>query len=252
MGTVREKMKVFLVIGLMSITFFSQGWAGKHYLVKTKEKGKQAPEPGQDYTDYGNEDDDVVYNGGNAVDDNAVDDDTYHDDINDDDDTYDDDENNGEEFDAESFIEDNLDEKAKKDLDEMGDEEYEETLELIKEAAYNRGEGSSEDYNHNLKALKLMLEGAQNFLKGVLRILEKVTSETLSTYSVTDCEWDCRSQCKETSFSRSSSSSRSRIGRRGRKGKGRKKKSKGHSINRTTKSCRSRCRSKCRGREWGK
>merc|ERR1719430_895771 len=241
-------MKGFLVVCFMSITFFSQGWGGKHYLVKTKEKGKYAkPEAGHDYNDYEN-DEDVEYNDDNAVDDNVVDDVTYDDDTHDDDDTYDD-ENNGEEFDVESFIEDNLEEGAKNKLNELDGEKYEEALEIIKEAANNRGSGADEDYNHSLAALKLLLGGARDVLQGILMILGDVTSSTLSTYIVTDCESNCRSQCKEYSYSRSSSSKRSRKGRRG---KGRKKKNKGYKkyITRTSKSCRNRCRTKCKGREW--
>merc|ERR1712002_766237 len=86
---VREKMKVFLVACFISITFFSQGWGGKHYLVKTKDKAdKYGPEAGHDYNDYGEDED--VEDHGNAVD--TYDDDTYDDGTNDDD-TYNDEEN---------------------------------------------------------------------------------------------------------------------------------------------------------------
>merc|ERR1719209_1822822 len=48
------KEEVFLVLCFLTITFFSQGWGGKHYLVKTKDKGKYEPGPeaGHDYNDY--------------------------------------------------------------------------------------------------------------------------------------------------------------------------------------------------------
>merc|ERR1712002_954010 len=117
---VREKMKVFLVICFMSITFFSQGWGGggKHYLIETKEKGKQAPEPGQDYNDYGNEDDDVNFdqNDNNAVD-AYGDDDTFWDGTHDGD-AYDE-ENNGEEIDVESMIIESEDSNLVKTFEEM-------------------------------------------------------------------------------------------------------------------------------------
>merc|ERR1719430_461027 len=238
-------MKVFLVVCLMSITFLSQGWGGKHYLVKTKEKGKYAkPEAGHDYNDYQNDDDDVHYNENdiNAVDTDTYDDETYDDDTNDDD-TYDDDPNE-EEFDVESFIDDNLDDEAAKDkLNNMDGEQRQEIYEKIKEAASARGEGENEDYNNNLVAIRMLLRSYQMVLKIIERLLEKVDKGTLSKYRVTRCERKCRSQCTGYTYSRSS---KSRKSRRGRRGKSRQRRS----SSRKTKSfreCKESCRSECRG-----
>merc|ERR1719430_2893991 len=199
-------MKGFLVVCFMSITFFSQGWGGKHYLVKTKEKGKYAkPEAGHDYNDYQNDDDDVHYNENDI---NAVDTDTYDDETNDDD-TYDDDPNE-EEFDVESFIDDNLDDEAAKDkLNNMDGEQRQEIYEKIKEAASARGEGENEDYNNNLVAIRMLLRSYQMVLKIIERLLEKVDKGTLSKYRVTRCERKCRSQCTGYTYSRSSKSKKS-------------------------------------------
>merc|ERR1719430_2608453 len=194
-------MKGFLVVCFMSITFFSQGWGGKHYLVKTNEKGKYAkPEAGHDYNDYQNDDDDVHYNENDI---NAVDTDTY------DDETYDDDPNE-EEFDVESFIDDNLDDEAAKDkLNNMDGEQRQEIYEKIKEAASARGEGENEDYNNNLVAIRMLLRSYQMVLKIIERLLEKVDKGTLSKYRVTRCERKCRSQCTGYTYSRSSKSKKS-------------------------------------------
>merc|ERR1719430_199132 len=227
-------MKGFLVVCFMSITFFSQGWGGKHYLVKTKEKGKYAkPEAGHDYNDYQNDDDDVHYNENDI---NAVDTDTY------DDETYDDD-TNEEEFDVESFIDDNLDDEAAKDkLNNMDGEQRQEIYEKIKEAASARGEGENEDYNNNLVAIRMLLRSYQMVLKIIERLLEKVDKGTLSKYRVTRCERKCRSQCTGYTYSRSSRSSRSRKSRRGRRGRTSKSKE-SFKKSKSFRECKGICRS---------
>merc|ERR1719376_1077490 len=102
---------VFLVLCFLTITFFSQGWGGKHYLVKTKDKGKYEPgsEAGHDYNDYV-EDEDVEVDDGNAIDD-GYDDDTHDDDTYDDDDTHDDD--TYDDVDVTALIDDKIGEDAK-------------------------------------------------------------------------------------------------------------------------------------------
>jgi len=219
----------------MSITFFSQGWGGKHYLLKTKEKGKQAPEAGGDYNDYGNEDGDVGFdqNDNNAVD--TYDDETYDDDTNDDD-TYDD--ANDEELDVESMIEDNIKESALEEyLNQLSDEDKEEALETIKEAAINKKEGKDEDFSNNLMGLRKTLEGAHLFLEGILEFLKMIDITTIRKYTRCSgkvrCQSNCRSSCGRK-YSRSRKSSK----------RGRSKKRSRRSY--VYHDCKSDCFSKCK------
>merc|ERR1719184_132555 len=182
-------MKVFLVLCFMTITFFSQGWGEKHYLVKTKDEGKHGPRPeaGGDYNDYGNEDED-------AYDDDTNDDDTYND-------------ANEEELDVESMIEDNLGEDAVKEYEGLGEEGQDEAIEKIKDAAESRKAGKNEDFSMKLGILKQFLESTHGFLGAIIAYLRSVDIPTLRRYttcsSQINCKRRCRKKCKER-YSRSS------------------------------------------------
>jgi len=189
MGTVREKMKVFLVVCLMSITFFSQGWGGKHYLVKTKEKEKYAaPEAGDDYNEeYGDD-------GDGTTDDAYVDDDTYGDGTHDDD-TYDE-ENNGEEIDVESMIIESGNSKLVEAFEDLPEGTKDETIEKVSEAANNLQEGKSEDYNYNLQAIRHILRSFKFIIDAILGLLKKKTYKRHKVKkSILQCRKSCRRKC---------------------------------------------------------
>merc|ERR1712002_1276170 len=158
---VREKMKVFLVACFISITFFSQGWGGKHYLIKTKDKAnKYGPEAGDDYNNYAEDED--VEDHGDAVD--AYDDDTYDDGTNDDD-TY-------------------------------NDEENEEVIDELQEAAMEKEKNNeSVDYNNRLATIKYMLRVAKAFLRVLLRIMEMSNRSTLRRYKIERSTYELRKDC---------------------------------------------------------
>merc|ERR1719376_962889 len=234
---------VFLVLCFLTITFFSQGWGGKHYLVKTKDKGKYEPGPeaGHDYNDYV-EDEDVEVDDGNAIDD-GYDDDTH------DDDTYDDDDN--EEVDVTALIDDKIGEDAKEELANMSAEEQDEALEMIKEAASNKGDEMHEDYSANLRALRGILRHAQGFLKAVLMMLQNITKESLNGYRLTSCESKCINQCTGYSSHRTFRSRRSSRRRKGSKGKKHQRKKGNYYWAKKTKHrrCQSKCENQCYS-EW--
>merc|ERR1711875_22175 len=43
MGTVTKRMRIFLATCFLTITFLSQGWAAKHYLIKTADEDDGEP-----------------------------------------------------------------------------------------------------------------------------------------------------------------------------------------------------------------
>merc|ERR1719184_362121 len=229
-------MKVFLVLCFMTITFFSQGWGEKHYLVKTKDEGKHGPRPeaGGDYNDYGNEDEDVYDDPLNAVDTYDDGDDAYDDDTNDDD--------NEEELDVESMIEDNLGEDAVKEYEGLGEEGQDEAIEKIKDAAESRKAGKNEDFSMKLGILKQFLESTHGFLGAIIAYLRSVDIPTLRRYttcsSQINCKRRCRKKCKER-YSRSSQRSQ------------KKNRSKKLSIKyRKIRTCKSDCYSNCKGKNY--
>jgi len=228
-------MKVFLVLCFLTITFFSQGWGGKHYLVKTKDKGKYEPGPeaGHDYNDYENEDEDVYNDPLNAVD-TYDDDDAYDDDTNDDD-TYHD--ANEEELDVESMIEDNLGEDAVKEYEGLGEEDQDEAIRIIKDAAENRKNNNNEDFDNKLGILEKILKSAHGFLEAILAYLKSLDISTIRRYTTCssriNCKRRCRKNCKER-YSRSSERSQ------------RKGSNKQSSKYRKIRTCKSNCYSNCK------
>merc|ERR1711942_197387 len=176
MGAVREKMKVFLVACFISITFFSQGWGGKHYLVETKDKAdKYGPEAGHDYNDYG--EDEGVENHDNA-------DDTYDDGTNDDD-TYNDEENE-EVIDVEGLMYDSAETEKpefQNSLDEVEDLDLDiqdDVLDNLQEAAMAKSK--SEDYSNKLATIRDLLRLAKTFLRLLERIMQMADKPTLRRY----------------------------------------------------------------------
>jgi len=199
MGAVREKMKVFLVACFISITFFSQGWGGQHYLVETKDKvDKYGPEAGHDYNDYGEDED------GNAVD--TYDDDTYDDGTNDDD-TYNDEENE-EVIDVEGLMYDSAETEKpefQNSLDEFEDLDLDiqdDVLDNLQEAAMAKSK--SEDYSNKLATIRDLLRLAKTFLRLLERIMQMADKPTLRRYKVTrstyDCRQDCYRKCREKQY----------------------------------------------------
>merc|ERR1711942_95384 len=197
MGAVREKMKVFLVACFISITFFSQGWGGKHYLVETKDKAdKYGPEAGHDYNDYG-EDEGVEEH------DNA--DDTY------DDDTYDDgtnDEENEEVIDVEGLMYDSAETEKpefQNSLDEFEDLDLdiqEDVLDNLQEDAMAKSK--SEDYSNKLATIRDLLRLAKTFLRLLERIMQMADNQKLRRYKVTRSTYnsrlDCYRKCREKQY----------------------------------------------------
>jgi len=228
-------MKVFLVLCFLTITFFSQGWGGKHYLVKTKDKGKYEPGPeaGHDYNDYV-EDEDAYDDPLNAVDTYDDDDDVYDDDTNDDD-TYND--ANEEELDVESMIEDNLGEDAVKEYEGLGEEDQDEAIRIIKDAAENRKNNNNEDFDNKLGILEKILKSAHGFLEAILAYLKSLDIPTIRRYTTCssriNCKRRCRKNCKER-YSRSSERSQ------------RKGSNKQSSKYRKIRTCKSNCYSNCK------
>merc|ERR1739844_543641 len=181
---VRNKMKVLLVVCFMIITFFSQGWGGKHYLVKTKDEVKHGHEAGYDYNEeYGDYGDGLEAYG----DDDTVGDDTY------DGDTYDE-ENNGEEIDVESMIIDEGSSALVEDFEKMPKKLKDDTIEKVNEAAHNVR--NSQDYNHNLKALTSLLSTFKFVLEAILELMSnKAYGRHKVKKSVLRCRKDWRRKC---------------------------------------------------------
>merc|ERR1711942_443994 len=203
MGAVREKMKVFLVACFISITFFSQGWGGKHYLVETKDKAdKYGPEAGHDYNDYGEEED--VEDHGNA--DDTYDDDTYDDGTNDDD-TYNDEENE-EVIDVEGLMYDSAETEKpefQNSLDEFEDLDLgiqDDVLDNLQEAAMAKSK--SEDYSNKLATIRDLLRLAKTFLRLLERIMQMADNQKLRRYKVTRSTYNSRldgyRKCRERKY----------------------------------------------------
>ena len=183
-------MKVFLVACFISITFFSQGWGGKHYLVETKDKAdKYGPEAGHDYNDYGEDED------GNAVD--TYEDDTYDDGTNDDD-TYNDEENE-EVIDVEGLMYDSAEAEAGglKEFEDMDLGKQNDLIDELQEAAMAKEESGSgsADYSNKLASIKYMLRLAKKFLDVLLDIMRMADSQTLRKYKVKSSTYELRKDC---------------------------------------------------------
>merc|ERR1712002_141760 len=199
---VREKMKVFLVACFISITFFSQGWGGKHYLIKTKDKAnKYGPEAGDDYNNYAEDED--VEDHGDAVD--AYDDDTYDDGTNDDD-TYNDEENE-EVIDVEAMLYDSnkTDEEAIKSFESLPFPEQNDVIDALQEAAMEKEKNNeSADYSNKLATIRHMLKVAQAFLDVLLSIMGKSNRSTLRSYKIERSTYelreDCYRKCRERGY----------------------------------------------------
>jgi len=228
-------MKVFLVLCFLTITFFSQGWGGKHYLVKTKDKGKYEPGPeaGHDYNDYV-EDEDAYDDPLNAVDTYDDDDDVYDDDTNDDD-TYND--ANEEELDVESMIEDNLGEDAVKEYEGLGEEDQDEAIGIIKDAAESRKAGKNEDFDNKLGFLEQIIKSAHGFLEAILVYLRSLDISTIRRYTTCKSQIKCKKRCRRKCIERYG---RSR--RRSKKGGSKKQSRKSWKI----RTCKSDCYSNCK------
>merc|ERR1711862_327746 len=192
---VREKMKAFLVACFISITFFSQGWGGQHYLVETKDMAdKYGPEAGHDYNDYGEEEDDTY------------DDDTYDDGTNDDD-TYNDEENE-EVIDVEGLMYDSAETEKpefQNSLDEFEDLDLgiqDDVLDNLQEAAMAKSK--SEDYSNKLATIRDLLSLAKTFLRLLERIMQMADKPTLRRYKVTRSTYnsrnDCYRKCRERKY----------------------------------------------------
>merc|ERR1712002_127811 len=197
---VREKMKVFLVACFISITFFSQGWGGKHYLIKTKDKAnKYGPEAGDDYNNYAEDED--VEDHGDAVD--AYDDDTN------DDDTYNDEENE-EVIDVEAMLydSDKTDEEAIKSFESLPLPEQNDVIDELQEAAMEKEKNNeSADYSNKLAMIKNMLRVAKAFLRVLLRIIGMSDRSTLRRYKIERSTYelrkDCYRKCRESGYKKS-------------------------------------------------